>query len=169
MKKRSRPNPRLAKIHRSYTVDETARLFSVHKGTVREWIKQGLPTTDQQRPALILGRHLRSFIEKQRGARKRPCAAGEMYCMRCKVPREPAGRMADWKSRGPELGDLVGICPVCETMMYRRVNLRNLAAVSGSLQLAFAEAPLRINERPYPSVNADFTTEAPDHANAQPE
>ncbi len=32
------PNPRLAKIHRSYTVEETANQFGIHKNTVGNWI-----------------------------------------------------------------------------------------------------------------------------------
>jgi transposase len=40
-----RPNPNLAKIHRNYTVEEVANLFSVHKNTVRLWVKDGLATT----------------------------------------------------------------------------------------------------------------------------
>jgi hypothetical protein len=38
------PNPRRAKIHRNYTVAEIATLYTVHRNTVREWIKHGLPT-----------------------------------------------------------------------------------------------------------------------------
>jgi hypothetical protein len=45
-----RPNPRLAKIHRSYTVEESATLFGVHRNTVREWVRRGLPTSDRKRP-----------------------------------------------------------------------------------------------------------------------
>jgi hypothetical protein len=33
------PNPRLAKIHRNYTVEEVANVFGVHRNTVRQWIK----------------------------------------------------------------------------------------------------------------------------------
>jgi len=29
------PNPRLVKVHRNYLVEEIARLFRVHKNTVR--------------------------------------------------------------------------------------------------------------------------------------
>ena len=31
------PNPRLAKIHRCYSVEEVSRLFRIHKNTVRHW------------------------------------------------------------------------------------------------------------------------------------
>jgi hypothetical protein len=34
------------------------------------------------------------------------------------------------------LGNLVGICPECEAMMYRRVNLARLEQVRGKLDIA---------------------------------
>lgn len=40
MKKRLH-NPNLAKIHRSYTVEEVASLYVVYKGTVRAWNQGG--------------------------------------------------------------------------------------------------------------------------------
>jgi hypothetical protein len=49
------PNPRLVKLHRSYAVEQIARLFDVHKNTVRAWVKQGLQPIDGQRPALFHG------------------------------------------------------------------------------------------------------------------
>ena len=49
------PNPRLAKIHRNYTVEEVAGLYGVHRNTVREWVRRGLPTIDDRRPMLIVG------------------------------------------------------------------------------------------------------------------
>ncbi|MGE0484834.1 MAG: hypothetical protein AB7Q81_11900 [Gammaproteobacteria bacterium] len=48
MRKR-RPNPRLAKLHRSYTEEEVARLFDIHRNTVRACIKQGLSVIDTRR------------------------------------------------------------------------------------------------------------------------
>lgn len=164
-----RPDHRLAKLHRNYTVDEVARLIGVHKGTVRQWLKQGLPAIDDRRPLLILGRELRAFLENRRRTRKRPCAPGEIYCMRCRSPRGPAGGIADWIPRGHPLGDLVGICPDCEALMYRRTNILNLASVRGTLQVAFPEGQSRIGERSPLSVNADLMTEATEHANAQPD
>ena len=167
--KRPRPNPRLVKIHRNYTVDEIARLLGVHKATIRQWIKQGLATIDDKRPTLVLGRDLRAFIEKRRAVNKRPCGPGQIYCMRCRVPRVPAQAMVECRARGPSLADLIGRCPECQSLMYRRVSLCKLPAVLGPLQVRDPEAPLRIGERASPSVNTDFEPEAQKHANAQPE
>jgi hypothetical protein len=56
-----RLNPRRVKVHRNYTVEEVAKLYGVHKNTVRDWLKAGLPKIDGRRPILILGRQLAGF------------------------------------------------------------------------------------------------------------
>lgn len=162
------PNPRLAKIHRSYTVDEIARLFGVHRNTVREWIKRGLPTTDTRRPLLVLGRDLIDFLQARRAKHKRTCQPGEIYCVRCRAPRSPAGAMADYQVLTPTQGNLIGICPACETLIYRRVNAAKLHLVKGQLDVTFPLAQAHIGDSPSPSVNSDFANEAQDHAHAQP-
>lgn len=134
------PNHRLAKIHRNYTVKEIASLFGVHRNTVREWVKRGLPTTDGKRPMLILGRDLTAFIQARRLKNKRTCQPGEIYCVRCREPRNPAGAMADYQAVTATLGNLIGICPCCETMMYRRVNLTKLEQVRGKLDITMPQA-----------------------------
>ena len=131
---RRRPNHQRVKIHRSYMVEEVSRLLGVHRNTVREWMKRGLPTIDSRRPALILGRHLVAFLEARRSNNKRRCAPGEIYCVRCRVPRHPAGDMAEYQPLTATLGNLVGICPTCEAMIYRRVNPARLEQVRGRLE-----------------------------------
>jgi integrase len=42
------------------------------------WVKQGLPTIDDKRPKLILGRDLFTFLQSKRIKNKRPCKLGEM-------------------------------------------------------------------------------------------
>ena len=150
------PNPRLAKIHRNYTVDETARLFDVHKNSVRGWVKQGLPTSDGRRPMLILGRDLVAFLSARRAKNKRTCQPGEIYCMRCRAPRAPAGDMVDYVAATATLGSLVAICSACETMMYRRVSLAKLTQVRGNLDITMPQALERIGERAQPTVNSDL-------------
>jgi hypothetical protein len=90
-------NHRRVKIHRSYTVEEVAQLFGAHKNTVRAWIKAGLPTCDRKRPTLILGRELASFLQARRVSKKQPCQPGELYCVRCRAPKFPAGDMAEYQ------------------------------------------------------------------------
>lgn len=152
-------NPRRVKIHRSYSVDEAARLFDVHKNTIREWIARGLPTIDQRRPLLILGSALAEFVKHRRLNRKSPCAPGQIYCVRCRCPQHPAGNMADYTPITATGGNLVGICPACHTLMYRRVNLAKLDAARGNLEVSLPDGARRIDESGNPSVNHDFTRE----------
>jgi hypothetical protein len=108
------PNYRLVKIHRNYVVEEIATLLIVHRNTVREWIKRGLPTTDSRRPLLIRGCDLAAFLLARRAKSKQPCRPGEIYCVRCRVPRAPAGGMTDYVPLAGTFGNLIGICPDCK-------------------------------------------------------
>jgi hypothetical protein len=154
MRKR-RPNPKLVKIHRSYTVEEVARLFGTHKNTVRAWVKAGLPTCDNKRPTVILGRDLAAFLQMRRTKNKRPCLPGEIYCVRCRVPRRPAGDMAECQPITANLGNLVGICPVCEAMIYRRASVAKLPEIRGNLDITFSEAERQVSESLPPIANSD--------------
>ncbi|MDP2323805.1 MAG: helix-turn-helix domain-containing protein [Gammaproteobacteria bacterium] len=153
------PNPRRVKIHRSYSVEEVARLLDVHKNTVREWRRRGLPTMDEQRPLLILGRDLAAYLVQRRRANKRPCQPGEIYCVRCRKPQRPAGDMADYLPLSATGGNLEGICPACDSMIYRRVSYAGLKAVRGDLAVSLAGVLERIDESSKPSVNSDFGQE----------
>jgi hypothetical protein len=164
----SRPNPRLAKIHRSYTVEEIAKLYGVHRNTVRAWIKRGLPMVDQRRPVLVLGRHLADFLRERRTVNKRSCGPGEIYCVRCREPRAPAGGEVVYRPLSPAQGNLVGRCGCCGAGLYRRVSLAKLSQVLGVLCLTKPQAQEHIDESPQPTVNSDFMQDGPDHAKAPP-
>jgi hypothetical protein len=164
----TRPNPRLAKIHRSYTVDEIAKLYGVHRNTVRAWIARGLPTVDERRPVLVLGSHLVAFLQARRTANKRPCGPGEIYCLRCREPRKPAGEAVRYQPVTPTQGSLVGLCGCCGAGLNRRVSLAKLPLVSAGLAVTSAQGREHIDESPQPSLNSDFKQDNPDHANAPP-
>ena len=150
------PNHRLAKIHRTYTVDEAADLFGVHRNTVREWVKRGLPANDSRRAMLILGRALVTFLQARRKKNKQACQPGEIYCVRCRAPKAPAGDMADYQPITETLGNLIAICSECEAMMYRRVNLTKLDQVRGKLDITLPQVLTHIGESAQPSVNSDL-------------
>ena len=165
--KRRRIDPRLAKLHRSYTVEQVARLFSCHRNTVRSWLQSGLKATDSGRPTLILGVELRRFHGERRAKSKCPTPAGMIFCLGCRGPRKPAGSMADYVPRTPTCGDLVGICPDCNTILYRRVNIEKLGAVSADLEVTRTEGGGRIRQRKEPSLNHDSKHQRAAHADAQ--
>jgi hypothetical protein len=151
-----RPNYRQVKIHRSYTVEEIASLFGIHKNTVRAWVKAGLATSDTRRPTLILGRDLAAFIQVRRAKHKQPCQAGEFYCFRCRSPKAPAGSMADCLPVTDKIGHLQAICPDCYCLMNRRVSLAKLEDFHRILAITFTKAPEQVSNRIQPTVNSDL-------------
>ena len=153
---RRRPSHRLVKLYISYTVEEAATLLGVHRNTVREWIRRGLRTSDRKRPLLILGRDLAAFLKERRLKNKRTCRPGEIYCVRCRAPRPPAGDMVDYEPVTDVLGNIVGICPVCDCLIYRRVNLSKLEQVRGNLRVMAPQAGGRIRENDQSSLNSDL-------------
>jgi hypothetical protein len=155
MRKRH-PNHRLVKIHRTYTVEEITKLFGVHKNTVRHWVKNGLTTTDDKRPMLILGHVLVAFLKARRMKNKQTCKPGELYCVRCRAPKSPAGDMADYCPITEKFGNLVAICPDCNTLMNRNVSLARIGEFEGKVDIRFPEALERLIESPKPSTNSDF-------------
>ena len=151
-----RLNPNLAKIHRNYTVEDIARLLSVHKNTVREWIKKGLPINDDKRPTLILGSDLKKFLQAKRVKRKQKCQPHEIYCVRCRTPQRPAGNMADYQAINTSIGRLIGICPKCDGIINRYISIANLEQVQGKLDITMPKLQQHINDSVKPLINSDF-------------
>lgn len=166
--KTRRPNYRLVKIHRNYTVEDIAALFGVHKNTVRTWIKAGLPTCDSKRPALILGQALRDFLQAKLAKHKKSCAPGEIYCVRCRVPQKPAGQMAEYQPVTAVFGNLIGICPTCDCVIYRRASLSKIEQIRGDLDITFTKPARHIGESSQPFVNCDYGKQGENHEIAQP-
>ena len=150
------PNHRLLKIHRSYTVEEIAKLFGIHKNTVRRWVKEGLAAIDNKRPMLILGHVLVEFLQARRAKNKQPCKPGELYCVRCRCPKSPAGDMAEYSPITEKFGNLIAICPDCDALMNRRVSLAKIGKIRGKVDISFPEAERHLIDIANPTVNGDF-------------
>jgi hypothetical protein len=163
-----RVNPRRVKLHRNYAVEEVAMLFNVHKNTVRGWLKSGLEAVDERRPALVLGRTLSAFLHARRRRSRQRCGPGQFYCLRCRAPKYPAARKADYVPITPRSGNLRGSCADCGSRIYRRVSLRKLAASAGNLDVQLPQAQPRIEDTPSPSLNSDLRRDLDAYANAQP-
>ena len=95
---------------------------------------------------LFTGRTLVAFLQARRRKGRRPCAPGEIYCVRCRKPQTPAGNRVTYVEMTPDRGNLVGKCPVCDAGLYRRVSLAKLTVSRGSLQVSMPEALQHIDE-----------------------
>lgn len=137
MKKRLNPN--LAKIHRSYTVEEVAELYEVHKRTVRNWIQIGLPVFDDTRPLLILGTDLRNFIRQNRKGNKRKCKPSEIYCLRCREPRRPSSETAKFVKEKGGIGRVFARCSECDSKINKYFSWRQLNAIRKELLVEATE------------------------------
>ena len=120
-------NTRLIKRDYAYFVGEIAELFDVHGNAVRRWLKAGLPTIDEHRPFLIHGGDLVAFLDARQAKRKQPCAADELYCLRCRRPRRPRSGRVAIEIRSETRLDLSGVCEACGTRMHRAGSLAKLS------------------------------------------
>jgi hypothetical protein len=149
-------NPRLVKIHRSYTVDEAARKLDVHKNTVRHWLKGGLQPIDARRPILIHGLTLKRFLEERRKRDKRRCGVGELYCMRCRAPRAPAGDTVELHDLNGRSLNLRGRCQQCGTVMHKRVSRSLLPRLKEILKVARPGQQSRLADQTERPVDCDL-------------
>ena len=152
-------NPRLAKIHRSYKVDEVADLYRVHKNTVHHWIEQGLVTCDTKRPILIRGVELNAFHANRRAQNKRPCKLDEIYCLKCRKPQKPLTGMVEYSPVNASTGNLRTICPVCTAWINKRVSNAKIKQLMEVMGFTLAEADLHIIDSTQPSLNCDLNKE----------
>lgn len=132
--------PRLAngrglKAHRTYTVVDAALACGVARGTVRQWIKQGLEVIDG-RPLLMRGCDLKAFLVDRKRKRKRPLGPHEFYCFGCQSPRRPAGKMVDYTARSASAGTLTALCSLCSTVMNRHISHEAVASLVAEMDVS---------------------------------
>lgn len=134
-----RPRWHRLKVHRSYTVDETARTLGVCKATVRRWIKtHGLPVLDDRRPILLLGRELIAFGKKRRQA-KQKCKLDQAYCLACRCPKDAAFGQMEIIEANTKTANVRMQCPTCRSLMHKRFAWRNLHNISPLSRLSASQ------------------------------
>ncbi|MEO9469942.1 helix-turn-helix domain-containing protein [Parasphingorhabdus sp.] len=152
-----RVNYRLVKLHRNYNVDDISRLLGVHKNTVREWIKRGLPVIDDDRkPKLVLGSDLKSWLENNRKSAKQPCGPNQLYCLKCRMPKRPALGMVDYLPKNEQSGCLKALCETCERPINRNARLAVLTHIMPEMEIQFAECQSRLSGRAELPPNSDL-------------
>jgi hypothetical protein len=162
MNRNRRPDWRRIKRKLSYTIDEAARTLGTHRNTVRHWVrKAGLPAMTEARPHLILGGDLVAFLRARRESRKRTCGVGEIYCLRCRLPRRPAPGLVEYQPLTSKRSRVVGICSTCEALMHRFVSIRRAAAVASEFNLQIEVHHESLADSAHPALNCDSSTPTP--------
>ena len=150
----------------SYDVAEIAKLFALHRNTIRQWLREGLKTIDVRRPLLIHGAVLKAFLAARQRARKQVCGLGEFFCFKCRAPRTPYGGMADVAEHTAKIAKLSAICSVCETEMHRTIRRADLGKLALVLNLK-SMASERLKDRLEASANCNSERD-PVHAQTEP-
>ncbi|MCC7037810.1 MAG: helix-turn-helix domain-containing protein [Alphaproteobacteria bacterium] len=159
-------NTRLIRLGMSYTVQEVAALFRLHKGAVLRWIKDGLHVIDQRKPYLIYGAELASYLDSKQKKRKQKCRPDELFCCRCRAPRKAWKNLAEIEQRTATKLIIRAICVACNTPLYRLGTINHLPEYQKTFIIqTIGEA--RITETLPPIVNSDIRKDAA-HAPIQP-
>ncbi|SLN41794.1 Helix-turn-helix domain protein [Roseivivax jejudonensis] len=136
-------NARLTGIKalRCYRVEEAAEVSGVSPRTIRNWIADGLPVLDGERPMLIRGDDLQDYIKGTRASRKVSVALGEFYCLACRKARKPAGGFADCTIKDGR-AMLTALCEVCEIVVHKPVSVGRIREIARLLDLTTTPHPL---------------------------
>ena len=135
-----RPKIRAIKAARTYTMEEAANALGVTKGTVRSWVKAGLPIMTSQRPYLIFGEELRHFLKDRATSTKIPMQPDQLYCLRCKAGRVPMGSMVDCIPQTPKTARLLGLCETCGGTCNRMISRSKIDHFREIFAVAMREA-----------------------------
>ncbi len=156
------------KTHRIYTVWEASEVLGCHKQTIIRWIKlKGLMADTTSKPWLVEGRDLKSFLGVSKSKSRCKLTAHHCFCLGCKGPREPDGKIADYVHQTPDRGRLTALCPDCGSLMHKIIKRSNLEAIRAKIDVTVQKAHPRLVSRTDPHLNVTFTKEAEPHGKAQ--
>lgn len=149
-------NPNRVKMNRSYTFEELAAVFLVHKNTVAAWVKNGLPCMKEQRPFLILGVDARHYLKTQRVNKKQKCKLNELYCLRCKAPSTPVENFVEYTPVSSTKGRLSGFCMRCECLINKFVGFSSLEGYLMIFEVALPKELEHIRDSNIALLSSDF-------------
>lgn len=128
------------KALRCYRVEEAAEVCGVSPRTIRNWIADGLPVLDSERPMLIRGDDLRNYIKRTRASRKVRTNPDEFYCCACHKARKAAGGFADC-TINDRRAMLTALCAVCETVVCKPIAEARIPVIARTLDLTIKRHP----------------------------
>lgn len=156
------------KVHRIYAIWEISDLLGCHKQTVSRWVTQhDLEANKTQKPWLIDGGDLKAFLGGRQAKARTKLALHHCYCLGCKGPREPDGKMADYAQQTATTGLLTGLCPTCGALMHKVVRRIDLEVIRAKIEVTVQQASPRIVSLSEPRSNVTSAKEAQTHVKTQ--
>ena len=119
---------------RCYTIQELSSLLGITKGTVRAWLKLGLAKLDDVKPFLIPGDALKNWLTARRQSRRQRCQPHELFCCRCRKPRQAKPWSVEIKLRNAKTITICGLCEVCGAKMNRGGSVARLQEIKETFQ-----------------------------------
>ena len=123
------PDLRQIRISKTYSLPEIAILLGIHVATVRSWVRQGLPILGDQRPVLVFGHDLKTWLQARRVAKRQKCKPGELFCFKCRQPRRPEPASVQITPRNEKTVSIKGRCGLCGTRMYQAGSRARIADI----------------------------------------
>lgn len=157
--RRRRYNPRRVRLSMSYSVQEISALYGLHKNAVRNWIRDGLPTIDAQKPRMVHGSELVAYLTQKQAKWKRTCKPDEFFCFKCRMPRRSWANVADITIRNDSKLDICGLCETCSTEMHRAGSVKKLAEYQKTFVIQEMRDE-RITASPSPVARCDIGKDA---------
>lgn len=151
-------NTRRIKRNYPYYLQEIAELFDIHKNSVRNWVKSGLPLVDDKRPHMVHGAELIAFLDERQSNRKRQCQPHEFYCFKCRLPRPLWERLADITIASETRLQLSGLCCTCNTQVFKAGSVAKIPEYARTFDLQTVQGR-HIIERSHPSLMCHFEKE----------
>lgn len=116
-------NPKKVRRNYTYSVEDIAELLGVSAMTVFRWIsEEGLKRIPETKKYFVHGSHLIEFLIKKNIKNKKPCQDGEIYCCKCRKPRNPHAHSLKFKKLSNQTVRISGKCGVCAAAINKVVS-----------------------------------------------
>lgn len=131
-KAKGKPDLRRISLVKCYAVLEVSMLLGVSVGTVRTWIRKGLPVLEARKPFLIPGDGLKAWLKARAKARKHNCQPDELYCCRCRSPQKARPGSVEITPRNAKTVAIRALCGSCGTKINRAGSLARFAEIKAA-------------------------------------
>ena len=95
-----------------------------------------------ERPTLVRGDALISYIQRQRQGRKSRLSLDEFYCLKCRAARKPAGGLVDCDTDGTR-AKLSAICETCDTIVYKPIPSDSVPTLAKTFDVTLRGEPFQ--------------------------